>query len=341
MEIKGQNLGDWAQWLRSRLHSRFYADLNRDHKNSIFLAGSARSGTTWVSDIINYKNEYRYVFEPFHPSKVRVCKGFKHKQYLRPEDRREEFLIPARIILSGDLRSNWTDHLDEGFISCRRLIKDIRANLILGWIRANFPGMPMILLLRHPCAVASSKIRLRRIREPTLRQRWMPRLDDFLSQSDLVEDFLEPFTEEIRSARDDFERDIFSWCIENYVPLKQFGPGELHLTFYEGLCEDPAGEVGRLFAFLGRDFDQSVFEKINRPSRLSRPKSAILSGESLVADWQRDVTDAQVERAVEILGLFGLDKIYSGEPLPNTSGALALMGTSSAEASPELERKNS
>jgi hypothetical protein len=326
--------------LGARQSSTLHVDPNCDYKNSIFLAGSGRSGTTWVSDIINYNNEYRYMFEPFNPSQVRICKGFRRKQYLRPEDRREEFLRPARIILSGDLRSNWIDHLDEGFISWRRLIKDIRANLMLGWIRANFPGMPMILLLRHPCAVASSKTRLRRIREPTLRRRWMPRLNDFLSQRDLVEDFLEPFVEEMRSARDDFERDIFSWCVENYVPLKQFRPGEMHLTFYERLCEDPNDELGRLGTFLGRSFDNSVFERVNRPSKLSRPKSAIVSGESLVADWRKHVTDAQLERAVEILGLFGLDKIYSEEVLPNISGALSLMWANSATAALERERKS-
>jgi hypothetical protein len=336
----GQHVRDGAQWLRYMLHNRLYMDLNRDFENSIFLGGSARSGTTWVSDIINYNNEYRYMFEPFHPGKVGICKGFRPKQYLRPEDRREEFLIPARTILSGGIRSEWTDFLNDRFISWRRLIKDIRVNLMLGWIRANFPGMPMILLLRHPCAVASSKTHLRRRRKSRLPRGWKPRLDDFLSQRDLVEDFLIPFTEEMRSARDDFERDIFSWCIENYVPLKQFGPGELHLTFYERLCEDPADEVGRLFAFLGRDFDQSVFEKINRPSRVSRPKSAILSGESLVAGWRKHVTDAQLERAVEILGLFGLDEIYFEELMPNAGGARALMGAGSAKAAPEPERKS-
>jgi len=261
---------------------------NRDYRNTIFLAGSGRSGTTWVSDVINYRDEYRYVFEPFHPGKVKTCKGFRRKQYLRPEDRREEFLRPARIILSGALKNHywaghldsryiplwrvrknlrknkirdWAYHLDGRFDTGRRLIKDVRANLMLGWLRANFPEMPIILLLRHPCAVAHSR----------MEHGWGPLLDHFLSQRELVEDFLEPFENEMRAARTDFDRHVFSWCVENYVPLTQLRRGEVHLVFYENLCEDPEGEVRRLFGFLNKYYDKDLlFEKIKKPSRLSR-----------------------------------------------------------------------
>jgi Sulfotransferase domain len=307
-----------SYWMQ-RTYSKFYVDLNRDYRNTIFLAGSGRSGTTWASAIINYKNEYRYVFEPFHSRKVEICKGFEHSQYLRPQDRREEFLRPAHTILSGDLRSRWPDHLQRRFVSGRRLIKEVRANLMLGWIRANFPEMPIVFVLRHPCAVAHSRTHLRR--------RWKPSLDDFLSQSDLVYDFLQPFVEEMRSARTDFERHVFSWCVENYVPLKQLGRGGIYLIFYENLCEDPEGQVKRLFAFLGKDFDESVLQKMKQPSLFSRPGSAVLSGERLVGGWRKHLTDAQLERAVEILGLFGLDRIYSEEAMPDPGGALSLMGT--------------
>jgi hypothetical protein len=314
---------------RDRLFSAVYADLDRDYGGSIFLAGIGRSGTTWVSDIINHKNEYRYVFEPFHSGKVKICKGFRRRQYLRPEDRREEFLHPARIILSGGLgKHHWTDQFNSKSTPARRLIKDVRANLMLAWIHANFPELPIVLLLRHPCAVAHSKIKLG----------WNPNLDEFLSQSELVEDFLEPFADEMRSTKTDFERHLFTWCVESYVPLRLLGHGGVHLAFYEKLCEDPKGEVERLFAFLGKNVDESVFEKMNKPSPLSRPGSAILSGERLVGGWRRHVTPAQLKRAVEILGLFGLDKVYSERAIPNPSGAL--MATNrSTKAPPERQRK--
>jgi hypothetical protein len=38
------------------------------------------------------------------------------------------------------------------------------------------------------------------------------------------------------------------------------------------------------------------------------------------------VTDRQLERTVEVLGLFGLDRVYGEGAMPDPSGAHALMG---------------
>jgi len=293
-----------------RLFGALHVDVNRDHWNSVFLAGSGRSGTTWVSEIINYRNRYRLVFEPFHPGKVDICENFRLKQYLRPDDRREEYLGAARRVLTGRIRSSWTDRFNRKFVARRRLIKDIRANLLLGWMRENFPGMPIVLLLRHPCAVAASRLALG----------WRDNLSETMEQEELVEDFLGPVETEIRAARNALERHVFSWCIDNYVPLRQFGPGEIHLAFYENFVVYPEDEIRRLFAFLSEDFDGCVYRTLRRPSPLSR------KGENPSVDaWRRCVTDSQLERVVEVLGLFGLDRVYGEGALPDPSGAHALM----------------
>src|SRR3712207_3533233 len=124
-------IGAPLSWLLGTLH----VDLDRDYRSSVFLAGSGRSGTTWVSEIINHRNGFRLLFEPFHPGRVGICKNFRRKQYLRRDDRREEYLQAARKILAGKIRSPWTDRFNRKFVARRRLIKDIRANLLLGWMR--------------------------------------------------------------------------------------------------------------------------------------------------------------------------------------------------------------
>lgn len=289
----------------------FYLDLNRDYHNTVFLAGSGRSGTTWLSDVINHRREYRFIFEPFHPGKVGICRHFHSKQYLRMDDRREEFLAPAREILTGAVRGAWTDRFHRKFLARRRLVKDIRANLLLGWLRTNFPGMPIVLLMRHPCAVVASRMALG----------WRDNLAETMRQEDLVTDFLRPMEGEIRAAKTPFERHLFLWCIDNYVPLMQLAEGEAHLVFYEELISQPERELSTLFDVLDMDFDATVYRQMKTPSPLSRETSAHL----LPDDWRRRIDKAELRQAVEILALFGLDRVYGKDPMPDAGAARDMM----------------
>jgi hypothetical protein len=142
-----------------------------------------------------------------------------------------------------------------------------------------------------------------------------------MAQKDLVEDHLLPMEAQIRAARDDFERHLFLWCIDNYVPLRQFARGEIHLAFYEDLLESPEAGLRSLFGYLGEDVDDRVYARLGRPSALSRKGAPAPS----VDGWRVRVGARQVERALEILELFGLDRVYSEGPMPDPSGAYSLM----------------
>lgn len=295
----------------SRALAGLYVDLGGGPEDTVFVAGSGRSGTTWLADAINPSRGGRMVFEPFHPGKVRECEGFRRRQYLRPGDRREEFLGPARKVLSGKVRNLWVDRFHRAFVARRRVVKDVRANLLLGWLRESFPAMPTVLILRHPCAVVESQMTLG----------WRDVLDETLQQKDLVEDHLGPMLEEIRAARDPFERRVFLWCVENYVPLKQRAPDGLEIVFYEDLLTDPAPELRRLLPRLGLRFDESAPRRLERPSPVSRKAERSVDG------WWSRVSRERRKRAVEILSLFGLDRVYGEDPMPDPDGARAMART--------------
>jgi len=161
---------------------------------------------------------------------------------------------------------------------------------MLKWNKNQFPEIKIILLLRHHGAVANSRIKLN----------WEDHLDILLSQEELMEDFLNPFKKDILGAKTIFEKNIFLWCIENYVPLKQFSRNE-----------------DKLFKFLGKNYDQSIYRVLKKPSPEVRKESALISGGSIIDKWKENITKEQLERAIDILSLFELDSIYSTDSMPN------------------------
>jgi hypothetical protein len=294
----------------------FYVDNNPDYRACVLLAGSGRGGTTWLAEVINYDNAFRFMFEPFYSARVPECKNFGDYTYLRPQENNSSYLDPALSIFSGRVRNGWIDAYNRRLKADRRLVKDIRTNLMLGWVRAHFPGMPIILVLRHPCAVAHSRCK----------ERWPADLERvFFSQLPLVEDYLAPFHRVARELRSDFERHVFWWCVETYVPLMQFTPGEILITTYEDCVNSPGTEVERIFDFLAKPFHRDVLTVVRKPSsqtrwnRYSQNISAIVLGDDVTSTWQQFVSRDDVARSLEILELFGLSEIYNAGPLPHTS----------------------
>jgi hypothetical protein len=305
-------------------------DSNCDYRNTVILAGVGRSGTTWIANTINYNLEYRQLFEPFNPLKGLVNKGkiSSEPAYLRPGDKDQDTIEIVQSIVSGKIKDIGIDYENFGnrkFFFEKRLIKAISANLFLRWIYINFPGIPIILLLRHPCAVANSRIQHR---NRCFGKQWfLYEPNSFCQeQKELMEDFLEPFESDIKSITNVFENYIFQWCINNYVPLKQFKPGEIHLVFYENFCINPENEIKRLFEFLKKEYDDLIFSKLRIPSVQAHQNSAIKTDKKkLISGWQNDLSPQQITKATEILSLFGLDKIYSNSLIPDINRAYDLL----------------
>ncbi len=292
---------------------RAQVQLNHDYRNAVVLAGTGRSGTTWAAEFVNYDNAYRDMFEPFHRLYAPVARRFFYGLYLRPGNKDPAYVEPARRILSGRSFNHYSDRFNKRHVSVRRLVKEVRANLWLKWLKSNFPEVPIIWLVRHPCAVASSRIKLD----------WPSRLPLFLCQQDLIEDHLSPYLDEISSAASAFERHVFVWCIQHFVPLRQLQDGDAHMVFYENLCVNPRQEVESMFAFLDLPYRDAVFQRLAKPSSMSRGDSAVMAGgrAGLVDAWRRHVSSHELRRTVEILELFGLDSIYNEDSMPNSSAA--------------------
>jgi hypothetical protein len=308
------------------LSHAFYIDANPDVARTILICGVSRSGATWLAELLNYANEYRFMVEPFTREHVRWCRHFGLRQYLRPDDLSPKYLGPARAVFSGRVRTGWVDQSNRRLLVHQRLIKDDRSSLMLKWIRAHFPKMKIVFFVRHPNAVAVSKVKLG----------WKLDLHRaFLSQDTLLVDHLRPFETEIRAARSGFEQHTVAWCVEHYVPFRQLHNGDVHLIFYENLATNPEYELRRLFAYLEKPFDERILLHTRKPSvtvRIAGDKSAILSGESLIDTWRKDVSAQELAYSKRITHRFGLHELYGDDVSPNVNSADELLSDAVIQA---------
>jgi hypothetical protein len=282
--------------------SRFYVNPAPDLAKSILVAGTARSGTTWLGDLIALQIPCRVMFEPFHPDLVPQYRNFQYFQYMRPGRVDPQFHAFVQKLFSGQIRNPWTDRQNERIFPQYRLIKDIRINLALKWLHDEFPQVPILFVLRHPCAVVLSRMELG----------WATDSDilPFLCQPDLIQDFIAPHIDFIKRAKTDEEKHAMIWSVSNLVPLRQFATGDLKIVRYENLCRQPETELSSIFEFLGVKYDIPSTARLNQPSQTARQTSAVVTGADRVTSWKKKLSTQQIDSILRVVQAFGLGDLY-------------------------------
>jgi hypothetical protein len=256
----------YKQWLHHRIHSwllyplysRLYQDRNQDISKCLIIAGTARSGTTWAANVISSQIPARVMFEPFHARMIPELSQFNYFQYQRPDSHNDDLYTFCLRVFSGRIRHQWIDRQVLSLFPKYRIIKEIRINLFLKWISNNFPVIPILFVIRHPCAVVHSRMQLNWATDDDI--------DSFLSQERLIEDFLSDKIDLIRRVKTPEEKHAIIWCISNLIPIKQFNSSGLNIIFYENLCIQPEVEIPRIFRIIGLDYNRKIFSILDNPS---------------------------------------------------------------------------
>jgi hypothetical protein len=277
------------------------------------VAGTARSGTTWLGDILAGANG-RILFEPFHPRKVAALAHLSYLPYLRPEEEDGRLEAYAQQVFTGLVRHPWIDREVSQFHPTFRVIKEIRANLLLKWLHGCFPETPQLLLIRHPCAVALSRRQLGWATDSDI--------DSFLEQRPLLDDYLGPYLNILDQAQTEIEKHAVIWCVNHLVPLRQFGPGELTVVFYEDLCLFPQRELARIEKVTRRPILNQALSSLAKPSATTLSSSAIVTGEDRVTRWQNKLTTAEIRQILDTVAAFSMDHLYGDSPFPQVEAAV-------------------
>jgi len=291
--------------------------LGRYKNPIIWIVSDGRSGSTWLSSLINSNQEFREIFEPVHCKHALALSKYPLAKYI-PVDGDDKVLDSFLLkVFSGNNLYPRADKFTPSYFHRGLLVKDIYANLFLGWACRKFPDIKKVMLIRHPFEVAFSKCKLRN-------WTWVTDPSELMLQPRLYDDYLKEFKSIILYAKTEFEKYVVYWAIIHYVSFKQLNSGDVSLVFYEDLRLDPECEIMRLYSDLGIRFvkGNSFNVIVNSPSRVSENSALDKSG----GEWKNVFSEREIEFSEHVLTSFGLNNLYDEFGRPNREVAENMIG---------------
>ncbi len=300
------------------------------------ILGTSRCGSTWLGAIVNSHPDVAYRFEPFHRlgrttlrSMTETLKAdrfqatdvdalhrlllpahpgtdkppFFEKSFRSRVNRGRSLLWPpARKGMGAGLYRFLYSPIGSPFL----VFKDVNyERAIPGLLRA---GVPVVYLMRHPCAVVWSHLKgqergaMGGAREDfldrklarqngALAARFLPRLDG-LSKA---------------------QKRALLWRLSVDDAFERRDDEGLHVVFYESLCHDPVGESEKAFAHLGLQLPEQTraFLKGEPGGRLTAFKHGQIAGDKYfsvfraplgsVAKWREQMPEEEQARVLEVV----------------------------------------
>ncbi|WP_084040121.1 hypothetical protein [Demequina sp. NBRC 110053] len=289
----------------NRLTSSWRAK-DRDTRGASVLFGSGRSGTTWLLQELVRLTAARPIFEPFHPIEVQRSGEVVPRGYLPPGTRDETLRQHVGDVLAGRFDAPWLHQcvpLDGHSRTDARVIKEIHSHLWGGWLQAEFPQVPMAVVVRHPLAQVGSRSALA----------WTDaKLDRILADERLIEEHAPNLPALAASAASPLERGVLLWAIDNRVLLRTLAPRSVFLFGYEEAVAEPQ-VVGDLVVHLGHQRpadDALASHDRERASVMSQPGSPARSAGDENAKWLAAARADEVGRALGLLEELGLGGVF-------------------------------
>jgi hypothetical protein len=290
-----------------------------------FIAGSGRSGTTWVLDSLAKANGLRPVFEPLNPYASDMGYRYAHRALLagdhHPElraflsraiegrgerlwtqfRRQRVWLIPSRSNVGSFTSINRYARrlgrfaMEAPELAClamRRepVVKCIWANLMLGWVAEQL-DCQVVVIVRHPGAVIESELRTGWDAEKTLeRFRKDPQFHDATEGR---------YARQLGRKLSHVEALALRWLIENQSHIEDESNHWAMVAFYEDLAGAEPAAWEPVCNHLGLRYKPNA-TTLARPSQQSSTRAARTADDELLRSWCVNISP---EQSIQIQGM--------------------------------------
>ena len=284
------------------------AHRHHDLADTVMVVSSKRTGSTWVQELISGGSGVCPIFEPLQGDATvkRLSRG--REALITPDEQVPDLEAFLDRSMRGAHVTKWSLQL----ASPRRLleadrfvVKHVQLSMAAGWLGRVFPASPMVLLVRHPCAVVQSMLTVR----------WSG------SSSDEIFSRRPPASnraalELLDGRRTRAEAFAALWASELIAMLADTDPSRASLLAYETVADDPAGALGPVMEQVGLPRPPDLVARSAKPSASTHKASVVRASGDPVTGWidRLDPTDrSAVLAVVRDAGITG----YGADPRPD------------------------
>ena len=305
-------------WRRQRfdatLGTQLFLDPFHQPSRSLYLVSWPRSGSTWLAEMVASSPGTRLVFEPAnlpYAGRPDVGTDMVSLPRIAPGGDLGGAAPLLEAAVTGRLRTHWSDQITTTRLARRRVVKDIVGVGALAWIADQWPEMPIVLLVRHPLAVAHSLVELT----------WS------MNNVTSAQGFIDAHTAgaDPRLLAEALLGEVAQWVDDHAAALGADADARTLVVFYEDLVTEPHTQIDRLARHLathgGRPWRHLTIDSalIGRPSFASFRRQEATAAERL-EPWRDAYGPEVIDDAMALLAVRGLDRLYGPGATPLVSG---------------------
>jgi hypothetical protein len=291
-----------------------------DIKDTIVVTGQARSGTTWLAEMLRALPGYKCMNEPLSTgSNPEVGEnGFDGRSHLTPGECLPDLEVYTEKILTGQMYKSWLwrfesedmlSRLVEQVSNRKLVVKFVRAQRMVHWLLDRFDVRDSVHIIRHPCAVVASMREMKWYRQEKLKEYHGNSLKQQVIISSIPDAVRERFEPVLRRIDTNEEVLAARWSLDHYFLFHWNAKESGHpwiLTAYERLLMERASELERIVTAMGETVPEQMLEQFEVPSSSAYGSLETDRIHRQLSKWREKLTPAQIDDILRIVDDFEL-----------------------------------
>lgn len=298
--------------------------------DTILIAGTPRSGTTWIMELLNTLPHYKTIFEPLNPYWFPDITqiGFNSRPYVPVDEEWVEGRVYLNQVLSGRLYHPLDTYpfkpkmLWYSLFASKLIVKFVRLNRLLPWVSKNFSLKHMFFIIRHPCATISSQLKTGYTGYHVSHSPYhniVPSIEILTDEINKINDVDIDYAQTLKRIHRPEELLAFSWCLDTLIPLVSKESKKWSILFYEQLISERDKGINNIFNSLHENrIPRTAYKHLATPSMVTKDDDIhyLKNNKKQLSKWTTSLGNKSIQNILRVVSDFHLD-FYTKDVSPD------------------------